>query len=66
MRIRIEWQVEDGYVGGARPQETEIDVDKEEWEEMNEEQKQEFLEEEVQQDFDQKIGFGIDRWEVNE
>jgi hypothetical protein len=59
MKILINWEVEDGYVGKGRPQETEIDVDKEEWEEMTKDQQQDLLDESVQEDFSQKISYGI-------
>ena len=52
----VRWQIEDGYCGGSRPQETEIDDD-----ELNElktdEEKEKFIEECIQFDFEQNISW---------
>ena len=62
-KIKVRWEVEDGYVGKSRPQTTIIDIEQlmdiEEWEAMTEDKKREFIEEIVQEDFEQKISFGI-------
>lgn len=66
MKIIVEWEVEDGYAGKSRPQKTEIDTedyfDNEEWNEMTDDEKKEHLESFVQEDFEQKISFGITDW----
>jgi hypothetical protein len=62
-KIKVRWEVEDGYVGKSRPRTTTIDIEQlmdiEEWEAMPEDKKREFIEEIVQKDFEQKISFGI-------
>lgn len=54
----IRWEVEDGYAGSARPQETIIPD--EEWDacETNKE-RWDLLHEYVQWDFDMNIGWGV-------
>lgn len=64
MKITINWEVEDGYVGRSRPQYTEFDsnhhVDDQEWEEMTIEEKQDLICDAVREDFENRISFGID------
>jgi len=68
-KIKVKWEVEDGYVGKSRPQSTTIDIeqhmDKEEWDSMNESEKREFIEGIVQEDFDEKISFGISDYGID-
>ena len=52
----IIWEVEDGYMGKSRPQETEIDDD-ELAEYETEEEKEEFIRNEIQNDFEQTISW---------
>lgn len=64
MKITVKWEVEDGYVGGDRPHCTKIDLlmdfdTIEEWESLPEEKKREYIADIVQEDFEQKISFGI-------
>jgi len=70
MEIKIHWQVEDGYVGKSRPQTTTVrpfdDLGQEEWEEMNDKERDEYIQECVQNDFDQTISFAIDNIDYNE
>jgi hypothetical protein len=62
MKYKIQWEVNDGYCGGARPQYTKFDsedwMDDDEWKSMTEEQKEDAMEEAVQNDFEQ-LGFSI-------
>lgn len=55
----VRWEVEDGYYGKSRPQETE--VPDEELEGLDEDERQELIREFVQQDFDAKISWAITR-----
>ena len=70
MKITVHWQIEDGYVGGSRPQETVIrpyeDLGQEEWEEMTESEREEFIQQCVQEDFEQKITFAIERTDYSD
>lgn len=70
-KIRVRWEVEDGYAGQSRPQETVIDVEndlmsEEEWNELSEDQKKENIDSLVQEDFEQRIHFGIEDYGINE
>ncbi len=63
-KIKIKWEVEDGYVGKSRPQITTIDVEKhimseEDWNALNEDEKKEVIEQAVEEDYKQKISFSI-------
>lgn len=53
----VRWEVEDGYAGKSRPQETE--VPDEELEELDEKERKELIWEYVQDDFDQRISWCI-------
>lgn len=57
----VHWEVEDGYVGKSRPQETEIP--NEELEGLSEEDRQALIHEYVQDDFDRTISWAIVRVE---
>jgi len=63
--MKVIWEVEDGYVGKSRPQETEIPDEyfaKDGWE-ANEEQRQEIIDGMVREDFDRIISWAIVRIE---
>lgn len=52
--MRVRWEVEDGYVGKSRPQETYInDIELELCE--TKEEKEKYINERIQEDFEQKI-----------
>lgn len=61
--MKVIWEVEDGYVGKSRPQETEIpDEDFEPYEEdgeIDDKIKQQIIENYVQDDFDANISWAI-------
>ena len=60
MKFTIEWQVTDGYSGGARPQTFKFDTDDiEGWDELSEKEKNDYIQQAVQDDFEQKISFII-------
>lgn len=68
-RITVKWEVEDGYVGKSRPQKTFIDIEKElmseeEWDELSKAEKMEHIESIVQEDFEQRISFGIEDYGI--
>jgi hypothetical protein len=56
--MRVNWEVEDGYVGKSRPQET-IVPDDELASCETEEEKQELIEDYVQADYDNNISWCI-------
>ena len=63
--MKVIWEVEDGYIGKSRPQETEIPDEyfaTDDWK-ANEEERQEIIDGIVQEDFDQKITWAIVRIE---
>lgn len=62
MEVKIEWQLDDGYAGGSRPQKTVVDIDKEDYNEMTEHDFEEFIENKAAEDFENKITFFIDNW----
>ena len=53
----VHWEVSDGYVGGSRPQESEIPDS--ELEGMDEEERVDFINKWVQEDFEQSISWEI-------
>lgn len=57
MGVVIKWEVEDGYVGGARPQETEIDID--DFIHDDEDDLEQILDDVVGDDFETKITYSI-------
>lgn len=60
-KLKIRWQVDDGYAGGSRPQYSF--VDKEEYDSCEtEEEKQELVDTIVRQDFD-NMGYYIENIE---
>lgn len=64
MKIKIIWQVDDGYCGGSRPQTLIFDTDDytdniEEWEALPEEKKQEYKTEAVEADYESNIHWSI-------
>ena len=65
--MKVIWEVEDGYVGKSRPQETIIpDEDFLDWDGEpceNEEERQQIINQAVQNDFDQNITWAIVRIE---
>lgn len=68
-KIIVKWEVEDGYAGKSRPQKTIIDIEKElmseeEWNDLTLEQKIENIESIVQEDFEQRITFGIEDYGI--
>lgn len=69
MTIEVHWTVEDGYVNNG-PHSTTIDVEfelglsEEEWNELPEEEQRDRIEDLVQEDFEQKISYGITRIET--
>lgn len=66
MEFTVEWHVEDGYAGKARPQKTVVkpyeDYTKEEWEKMDEFEKKEYIDDCVDNDFRKSISFSIDNY----
>lgn len=68
-KITVVWEVEDGYAGKGRPQRTVIDVENDlmsegEWNELTYEEKIENIESIVQEDFEQRITFGIEDYGI--
>ncbi len=68
-KITVRWEVADGYSGKSRPQTTIIDVEKdlmsaEEWNDLSEDEREEHIDSIVQEDFEQKISFGIDDYGI--
>ena len=57
--MKIKWQVEDGYVGKARPQYTTIPD--EDFKGMSEEEREQYIEDWVQNEFENNISYG---WEI--
>ena len=56
--MEITWEVEDGYIGGSRPQHTIIpDEELEVFD--TEEEKEEFIADWVQEEFESKISWSI-------
>lgn len=70
MTIIIKWEVEDGYAGKSRPQETVLDTcdyyEDNEYEKLTEAEKNELIHEAVQEDFNNKISYGITRVEMED
>lgn len=68
MKIKVRWQVDDGYAGASRPQHTTFDTedycDDEEWESKSEEEKRQLIEEVVEEDFRNKASFHIDDYGI--
>lgn len=58
MKITVEYEIEDGYVGGRRPQ--HMTVYSEDYEDLTEEQIREQLADEIQEHFLQNRGFAFE------
>lgn len=56
--MKVTWEVDDGYVGGSRPQTVEVD-DNELADCENEEQRRQLIEDYVQEDFENKVTWYI-------
>ena len=60
-KIKVTWEIEDGYAEKSRPQYTTIDIendiglDSEEWENLSEEEQQTHINEIVEDDFRNRI-----------
>ncbi|MHA1856925.1 MAG: hypothetical protein ACTSYY_12850 [Promethearchaeota archaeon] len=66
MRIRVKWQVNDGYAGKSRPQETLFesrDYTETDWEKLPHNEKEDIIDQAVQEDFEQKITYSIYNYE---
>jgi hypothetical protein len=68
-KIKITWEVEDGYLGRSRPQTTTVDIEKEimseeDWNELTEDDKKEILDQAVEEDYKQKISFSITNYGI--
>ena len=59
--IRVTWEVDDGYAGGARPQTLEIPA--EELEGLENEERESMIHNMVQEEFEQRISWYIKRIE---
>lgn len=64
MKLKIKWEVADGYCGKSRPQTLIIETndyleDDQPYEEMSDDEKQEFIDERVCDDFKQKVSYAI-------
>ncbi len=70
--IEIVWEIEDGYAGGSRPQNLELDLqddlnmDEEEWNALSEDEQREAVSQYVQDEFNQTINWFIDSIELSE
>jgi len=66
MNIKVRWQVDDGYAGKSRPQETKFYIDDDEWVEMDDNEQYDYAWTEVYCDFENKVrpGFSPDDIEV--
>lgn len=58
-KFTVNWECEDGYIGGARPQTLQLDVDDMVESCDTEEDAVKYLEDEVRSDFDSKITFHV-------
>lgn len=61
LEIKCDWQVDDGYITGKRPQKTIYKpydyFDLDEWENMSYDEKIKHISDEVQEDFNNKISW---------
>jgi hypothetical protein len=59
MKIKINWEIEDGYIGKSRPQKSIFNsndyVDDAEWNELSEQEKENYIDEFMQEEFLNKI-----------
>ncbi len=58
--VVIEWEAMDGYAGGSRPHETEIDIEDMAEACETDEQAREYIAQVIQDDFDQTVHPGWD------
>lgn len=58
----VEWEIEDGYAGGGRPQKIDIEIC--DFEGMDEEEIKDELSDIIQEDFDQKVSWSADTSEM--
>lgn len=64
MKIKITWQVDDGYAGGSRPQTSILDTDEYfdshgEWGKLSDEKKGAIIDGFIQEEFEQRITWDI-------
>lgn len=63
MKIKITWEVSDGYVGKSRPQyctfNSEDYMDEEDWNNLSEEEKEQYINDFVQEEFNNNISWDI-------
>ncbi len=68
MKITVRWQVDDGYVGGARPHRTTVNTEEmmedEMWNQLSDDEKKEHLISYVEDDFNDRITFAIDDYGI--
>lgn len=63
-KLTISWEVNDGYVNKSGIQKTtltedNLDMDWDEWDELNKEEQRDYIMDAVQDDFDNRITFEI-------
>jgi len=58
--MRITWEVDDGYAGGSRPQNTDINDD-ELLDYETDEEKEQFINDVIQEEFEQRITWYVTR-----
>lgn len=67
-KFTARWEVEDGYAGKSRPQETKIDtddwMDQKEWDMLSDKEKREHIDSAVQEDYEQRISYAIDDYGI--
>jgi hypothetical protein len=56
-KIRVSWEVEDGYVGKSRPQHTDIPLSEFE-DDMTAEEMEQTIDTAIQEDFEDRIAWG--------
>lgn len=61
MKIKITWEIEDGYVGKSRPHNSIFNsdyyMDDDEWNDLSEENKEIYINEFLQEEFNNKISW---------
>ena len=55
IKMKVRWQAEDGYVGGARPQSFNINIEDMAESCDTEQEARDYLEQEVREDFESKV-----------
>lgn len=63
MKIKITYEIDDGYCG-SRPKYAFVEVDEEDWNSRTEDEKQELAQEEADADFQNRIFPFVKRYEV--